>query len=111
MYKSSRSEGIVSISASLLLHMFYLPTFVLTIILQSLRKMNHPNIVKLKEVIRENDILYFVFEYMVCGRTLIWWKRCILLMFGPLYNLEYMFVSGLQFIPTYKRSGEAVLRV
>ncbi|XP_021599161.1 cyclin-dependent kinase F-4 isoform X2 [Manihot esculenta] len=31
---------------------------------QSLRKMNHPNIVKLKEVIRENDILYFVFEYM-----------------------------------------------
>lgn len=32
---------------------------------QSLRKMNHPNIVKLREVIRENDILYFVFEYMV----------------------------------------------
>ena len=28
--------------------------------------MNHPNIVKLKEVIREHDILYFVFEYMVC---------------------------------------------
>jgi protein kinase len=33
---------------------------------KSLRKMNHPNIVKLKEVIRENDHLYFVFEYMVC---------------------------------------------
>lgn len=32
---------------------------------QSLRKMNHPNIVKLKEVIKENDMLYFVFEYMV----------------------------------------------
>lgn len=32
---------------------------------QSLRKMNHPTIVKLKEVIRENDVLYFVFEYMV----------------------------------------------
>lgn len=31
---------------------------------KSLRKLNHPNIVKLKEVIRENDILYFVFEYM-----------------------------------------------
>ncbi|XP_059063361.1 cyclin-dependent kinase F-4 [Cryptomeria japonica] len=29
--------------------------------------MNHPNIVKLKEVIRENDILYFVFEYMECN--------------------------------------------
>ena len=33
--------------------------------LQSLRKLNHPNIVKLKEVIRENDELFFVFEYMV----------------------------------------------
>ena len=32
---------------------------------QSLRRMNHPNIVKLKEVIRENDMLFFVFEYMV----------------------------------------------
>ncbi|KAL8503574.1 hypothetical protein ACS0TY_022347 [Phlomoides rotata] len=34
---------------------------------KSLRKMNHPNIVKLKEVIRENDVLYFVFEYMECN--------------------------------------------
>ncbi|KAI7987340.1 Cyclin-dependent kinase F-4 [Camellia lanceoleosa] len=34
---------------------------------KSLRKMNHPNIVRLKEVIRENDILYFVFEYMECN--------------------------------------------
>ena len=31
---------------------------------QSLKKLNHPNIIKLKEVIRENDELYFVFEYM-----------------------------------------------
>eukprot|EP00245_Coleochaete_scutata_P016282 TRINITY_DN752_c0_g2_i1.p1 TRINITY_DN752_c0_g2~~TRINITY_DN752_c0_g2_i1.p1 ORF type:complete len:485 (-),score=79.85 TRINITY_DN752_c0_g2_i1:765-2219(-) len=34
---------------------------------KSLRKLNHPNIVKLKEVIRENDELYFVFEYMECN--------------------------------------------
>ncbi|KAI4372183.1 hypothetical protein MLD38_010449 [Melastoma candidum] len=34
---------------------------------KSLRKMNHPNIVKLKDVLRENDILYFVFEYMDCN--------------------------------------------
>lgn len=32
--------------------------------IQSLKKLNHPNIIKLKEVIRENDELYFVFEYM-----------------------------------------------
>ena len=31
---------------------------------QSLKKLNHPQIVKLKEVIRENDELFFVFEYM-----------------------------------------------
>ncbi|XP_027348553.1 cyclin-dependent kinase F-4-like isoform X3 [Abrus precatorius] len=34
---------------------------------KSLRKMNHPNIVKLKEVIRESDILFLVFEYMECN--------------------------------------------
>uniref|UniRef100_A0A7C9A1K1 cyclin-dependent kinase n=1 Tax=Opuntia streptacantha TaxID=393608 RepID=A0A7C9A1K1_OPUST len=34
---------------------------------KSLRKMNHPNIVKLKEVIREHDFLHFVFEYMDCN--------------------------------------------
>lgn len=34
---------------------------------QSLKKLNHPNIIKLKEVIRENDELYFVFEYMECN--------------------------------------------
>ncbi|CAG0925903.1 unnamed protein product, partial [Notodromas monacha] len=31
---------------------------------KSLKKLSHPNVVKLKEVIRENDTLYFVFEYM-----------------------------------------------
>ena len=31
---------------------------------QSLKKLSHNNVVKLKEVIRENDTLYFVFEYM-----------------------------------------------
>ncbi|KAH9632143.1 hypothetical protein HF086_012910 [Spodoptera exigua] len=29
---------------------------------KSLKKLNHANIVKLREVIRENDTLYFVFE-------------------------------------------------
>lgn len=32
---------------------------------RSLRKLHHPCIVQLKEVIRENDELFFVFEYMV----------------------------------------------
>lgn len=32
---------------------------------RSLRKLHHPCIVQLKEVICENDELFFVFEYMV----------------------------------------------
>jgi len=32
--------------------------------IKSLRKLSHPNIVKLKEVIRVNDDLYFVFEFV-----------------------------------------------
>lgn len=32
--------------------------------IKSLRKLNHPQIVKLKEVIRVNDDLYFIFEFM-----------------------------------------------
>eukprot|EP01006_Ploeotia_vitrea_P050191 TRINITY_DN67422_c12_g6_i2.p1 TRINITY_DN67422_c12_g6~~TRINITY_DN67422_c12_g6_i2.p1 ORF type:complete len:363 (+),score=21.27 TRINITY_DN67422_c12_g6_i2:77-1165(+) len=35
--------------------------------IKSLRKLNHANIVKLKEVIRENDELFFIFEY--CENT------------------------------------------
>lgn len=35
-----------------------------TIFFQSLKKLNHANLIKLREVIRENDTLYFVFEYM-----------------------------------------------
>ncbi|KAF9606210.1 hypothetical protein IFM89_023665 [Coptis chinensis] len=31
---------------------------------KSLCKLNHPNIVKLKEVVRENQELFFIFEYM-----------------------------------------------
>ena len=37
---------------------------------KSLRKLNHPYVVKLKEVIRENDELFFVFEYLVRSKNL-----------------------------------------
>lgn len=38
---------------------------------KSLRKLNHPNVVKLKEVIRENDELYFIFEFMVRSKSFL----------------------------------------
>jgi protein kinase len=31
--------------------------------IKSLRKLNHPNVVKLKEVVRANDELFFIFEF------------------------------------------------
>lgn len=31
---------------------------------KSLRKLNHPNIIKLKEIVRENNELFFIFDYM-----------------------------------------------
>ncbi|KAJ4833408.1 hypothetical protein Tsubulata_027370 [Turnera subulata] len=31
---------------------------------KALRKLNHPNVIKLKEVVRENNELFFIFEYM-----------------------------------------------
>ena len=35
--------------------------------IKSLRKLNHPNIVKLREVIRENNELFFIFEFLDCN--------------------------------------------
>ena len=32
--------------------------------IKALRKVNHPNLIKLLEVIRVNDDLYLIFEYM-----------------------------------------------
>ncbi|KAF3631564.1 Serine/threonine-protein kinase ICK [Capsicum annuum] len=35
--------------------------------IKSLRKLNHPNIIKLKEIVRENNELFFILEYMECN--------------------------------------------
>ena len=66
MFKSERSQGKTVYTSALIIAILFLYMVLNFFFLQSLRKMNHPNIVKLREVFRENDILYFVFEYMVC---------------------------------------------
>ena len=43
---------------------------------KSLKKLSHANVIKLKEVIRENDTLYFVFEYMKAGWTTFVFNNC-----------------------------------
>lgn len=45
--------------------------------MQSLKKLNHANVIKLKEVIRENDHLYFIFEYMKENLYQLMKDRCV----------------------------------
>ncbi|KAL0393752.1 UNVERIFIED_CONTAM: Cyclin-dependent kinase F-4 [Sesamum latifolium] len=65
---------------------------------KSLRKMNHPNIVKLKEVIRENDVLYFVFEYMDCNLYQLMKDRAKLFSEAEIRNWCFQVFQGLAYI-------------
>ncbi|XP_065826763.1 serine/threonine-protein kinase ICK-like [Oscarella lobularis] len=65
---------------------------------QSLKKLNHAYIVKLKEVIREDNVLYFVFEYMkgdlyqlIKNRTKLWPESTV-------RNVIYQVLQGLSFM-------------
>lgn len=64
----------------------------------SLRKLNHPSIVKLKEVIRENDELYFVFEYLDCNLYQIMKDRDKLLPEAKIRNWLYQIFQGLAYM-------------
>ncbi|KAJ0802280.1 putative protein-serine/threonine kinase CMGC-RCK family [Helianthus annuus] len=65
---------------------------------KSLRKMNHPNIVKLKEVVRENDILYFVFEYMECSLYQLMKDRLKLFFETEIKNWCFQVFQGLAYM-------------
>ncbi|CAA0395797.1 putative protein-serine/threonine kinase CMGC-RCK family [Arabidopsis thaliana] len=65
---------------------------------KSLRRMNHPNIVKLKEVIRENDILYFVFEYMECNLYQLMKDRQKLFAEADIKNWCFQVFQGLSYM-------------
>lgn len=65
---------------------------------KSLRKMNHPNIVKLKEVIKENDMLYFVFEYMECNLYQLMKDRGKLFSETEVRNWSFQIFQGLAYM-------------
>ena len=65
---------------------------------QSLKKLNHPSIVKLKEVIREKDELYFVFEYMEGNLYETVKAREKALSEPSVRNIMYQLLQGLAFI-------------
>ncbi|XP_019156614.1 PREDICTED: cyclin-dependent kinase F-4-like isoform X3 [Ipomoea nil] len=62
---------------------------------KSLRRMSHPNVVKLKEVIRENDILFFVFEYMECNLYQLMKDRVKLFSEAEIKNWCFQVFQGL----------------
>ncbi|XP_071500666.1 LOW QUALITY PROTEIN: serine/threonine-protein kinase MAK-like [Diadema antillarum] len=65
---------------------------------KSLKKLNHANIVKLKEVIREENILYFVFEYMQENLYELMKGRDRLLPEPVIRNIVYQILQGLAYI-------------
>ncbi|KAK1338304.1 hypothetical protein QTO34_001419 [Cnephaeus nilssonii] len=65
---------------------------------KSLKKLNHANIVKLKEVIRENDHLYFIFEYMQENLYQLIKERNKLFPESAIRNIMFQILQGLAFI-------------
>ncbi|XP_069462221.1 serine/threonine-protein kinase ICK isoform X3 [Ambystoma mexicanum] len=68
---------------------------------KSLQKLNHANVVKLKEVIRENDHLYFVFEYMKENLYQLMKDRNKLFPESAIRNIMYQILQGLAFVHKY----------
>ena len=66
--------------------------------IKSLKKLNHPNIVKLKEVIRQNDELFFVFEYMDGNLYELMKNRERHFPESHIRNIMYQIFQGLAFI-------------
>jgi protein kinase len=65
---------------------------------QSLRKLRHPNIVKLKEIIRENDRLHMVFEHMDCNLYELTKNRRKHLPAERIQNHMYQILQGLYYM-------------
>ncbi|TGZ50350.1 hypothetical protein CRM22_010857 [Opisthorchis felineus] len=65
---------------------------------KTLKRLNHPNIVKLREVIRENDELFFVFEYMRENLYEMIKRRTKLFPEEVVRNIMWQVLDGLAFM-------------
>jgi len=66
--------------------------------LKSLKKINHSNVIKLKEVIRQDDELYFVFEYMEGNLYELMKSRDKYFPESQIRNIMYQIFQGIAFI-------------
>ncbi|KAI1717374.1 protein kinase domain-containing protein [Ditylenchus destructor] len=65
---------------------------------KSLKKLNHPNVIKLREVIRENDVLYFVFEFMQENLYELMKDRDRYFPENSIRNIIYQVLQGLSYM-------------
>ena len=65
MHESSGGEGMDRKNMYQMMLFAVVPSLTFYHALQSLQILNHPHVMKLKEVVRENNELFFIFEYMV----------------------------------------------
>ena len=65
---------------------------------KSLKKLQHPNIIKLKEVIRDNDELFFVFEFMEQNIYQMIKDREKKLTESSIRNIVYQVLQGLAYM-------------
>ncbi|KAK5974609.1 Serine/threonine-protein kinase ICK, partial [Trichostrongylus colubriformis] len=65
---------------------------------KALKKLSHPNIIKLREVIRENDVLYFVFEFMQENLYELMKDRDRYFPESVIRNIIYQILQGLAFM-------------
>ena len=65
---------------------------------KSLRKLRHPNIIKLKEVIRENDYLHLIFEFMEKNMYECMKDRTKPFPEQTVRNYSYQVLQGLAFV-------------
>mmetsp|Transcript_9440 Transcript_9440/g.13959 ORF Transcript_9440/g.13959 Transcript_9440/m.13959 type:complete len:412 (+) Transcript_9440:135-1370(+) len=67
----------------------------------SLRKFTHPNVIKLKEVIRDNNILYLVFEYMSGNLLDVMKKNFKIFDEARIRNVAHQLLTGLAYVHKY----------
>ena len=60
-----------------------------------MKKLNHANIVKLKEVIRENSELHFVFEFLDCNLYEVMKEQSAPMPESRVRNVVYQLMQGL----------------
>eukprot|EP00002_Diphylleia_rotans_P024502 TRINITY_DN4841_c0_g1_i2.p1 TRINITY_DN4841_c0_g1~~TRINITY_DN4841_c0_g1_i2.p1 ORF type:complete len:371 (+),score=66.93 TRINITY_DN4841_c0_g1_i2:481-1593(+) len=66
--------------------------------IKALKKLNHPNIIKLREVLRENDELNFVFEFMDYNLYQLIKDRDRFLPESKIRNLMYQQLQGIAYM-------------